>query len=204
VVDVSHDATADSPIPGAESKPRAALRSTLEWGVIIVGALVAALLIKAFLMQAFYIPSASMEPTLLIGDRVLVNKLSYRLHDVNRGDIVVFKRPVAAPADAGDVNIKDLIKRVIALPGSTSPICPPGSPPTVCRSRPCRPATTGSWATTAGTPATAASSTRSRAASSRGGPSSASGRSAPSTSCSPSGYLAESSRAATMRSTWSL
>ncbi len=119
MVDLTHDAAEDTPLPKADSKSRAALRSFLEWAVIIVGALVAALLIKAFLMQAFFIPSASMEPTLEIGDRVLVNKLSYRLHDVNRGDIVVFKRPPAAPADVSDVAIKDLIKRVIALPGET-------------------------------------------------------------------------------------
>ena len=63
----------------------------VEWVVLIVGALVIALLIKTFLFQAFYIPSESMVPTLQIGDRVLVNKLCYDLHDVNRGDIVVFE-----------------------------------------------------------------------------------------------------------------
>ena len=57
----------------------------------IVAALVIALVIKTFLFQAFYIPSESMVPTLEVGDRVLVNKLSYDLHDVNRGDIVVFE-----------------------------------------------------------------------------------------------------------------
>jgi len=76
----------------------------------------AALVIKTFLFQAFYIPSESMEPTLKPGDRVLVNKLSYDLHHIHRGDIVVFKRP---PAEAGNPAIKDLIKRVIGLPGET-------------------------------------------------------------------------------------
>lgn len=99
-----------------ESTPKRALRSTLEWAVILVGALVAALVIKAFLVQAFFIPSASMEPTLEIGNRVLVNKLSYRLHPVHRGDLVVFRRPPEAPAD-GAPSVKDLIKRVIGLPG---------------------------------------------------------------------------------------
>ena len=51
----------------------------------------------------------------VVGDRVLVNKLSYRLHDVHRGDIVVFERPPNAAA--GD--IKDLIKRVVGLPGES-------------------------------------------------------------------------------------
>ena len=59
--------------------------------VLIVAAIVIAIVIKTFLFQAFYIPSASMDPTLEVGDRVLVNKLSYDLHDVHRGDIVVFE-----------------------------------------------------------------------------------------------------------------
>jgi signal peptidase I len=88
-------------------------RSIIEWVVVIGGALVVALLIKAFLVQAFYIPSESMVPTLEVGDRVLVNKLSYRLHEVNRGDLVVFERPEGE----SDQSVKDLIKRVIGLPG---------------------------------------------------------------------------------------
>ena len=91
------------------------LRTALEWVVIIGGAVLAALLIKTFLLQAFYIPSASMEPTLMIHDRVLVNKLSYDMHEVHRGDIVVFR----SPPGEGDDKVKDLIKRVIALPGET-------------------------------------------------------------------------------------
>jgi len=82
--------------------------------VIVGSALLAAFLIKTFLLQAFYIPSPSMEPTLNVRDRILVNKLSYRLHDVNRGDIVVFERP---PNETGTV--RDLVKRVIGLPGET-------------------------------------------------------------------------------------
>ena len=89
----------------------------IEWFLVIAGALVAALLIKTFLFQAFYIPSASMEPTLHIGDRVLVNKLSYRLGDIDRGDLVVFTRPDISPDTQAAV--RDLIKRVIALPGET-------------------------------------------------------------------------------------
>jgi signal peptidase I len=93
-----------------------ALRNLIEWVLIIGAALLVALVIKQFLVQAFYIPSESMENTLHVGDRVLVNKLSYRLHDVHKGDIVVFERP---PAEAGEPAIKDLIKRVIAGPGDT-------------------------------------------------------------------------------------
>src|SRR6059036_2412963 len=62
-------------------------RLVIEWGLLIVAALAIAFLIKTFLFQAFYIPSGSMEPTLQVSDRVLVNKLSYHLHDVHRGDI---------------------------------------------------------------------------------------------------------------------
>lgn len=87
----------------------------IEWVLLIGGALLIAFLIKTFLFQAFYIPSESMTPTLQVGDRVLVNKLSYRLHDVNRGDVVVFE----APDDPNTEGVKDLVKRVIGLPGET-------------------------------------------------------------------------------------
>lgn len=90
-------------------------RSAIEWVAVIVGALVVALVVKTFLIQAFYIPSESMVPTLKVGDRVLVNKLSYSRGDVDRGDIVVFARPGGPGADG----IADLIKRVVALPGET-------------------------------------------------------------------------------------
>jgi signal peptidase I len=81
----------------------------------VVAALLVAFLVKVFLVQAFYIPSGSMEPTLKPGDRVLVDKISYDLHSVHRGDIVVFKRP---PND-NSPGVTDLIKRVIGLPGET-------------------------------------------------------------------------------------
>src|SRR5438552_11937007 len=98
-----------------EPQTRSSVRSAVEWVVIVVAALLAALLIKTFLLQAFYIPSDSMNPTLVQRDRVLVNKLSYHFHDVHRGDIVVFKRP---PGE-NDPKIKDLIKRVVGLPNET-------------------------------------------------------------------------------------
>ncbi|MAJ89587.1 MAG: signal peptidase I [Acidimicrobiaceae bacterium] len=90
------------------------LRSLVDWVAVAVGALAVALLIKAFLLQAFYIPSESMTDTLNVNDRVLVNKLSYRIGDIDRGDIVVFEKPPAAPG-----SITDFIKRVAALPGET-------------------------------------------------------------------------------------
>jgi signal peptidase I len=88
-------------------------RRLLEWGAVVAGALVVAYLIQLTSLQAFRIPSDSMLPTLQRGDRVLVNKWSYRVHDLHRGDIVVFTRPPAVT----DHSIDDLIKRVVGLPG---------------------------------------------------------------------------------------
>jgi signal peptidase I len=120
-----------------------ALRLLKELPVLIALALLIALLIKAFLVQAFFIPSASMEPTLHIGDRVLVNKLSYRLGEPERGDIVVFRDPYPDPCDEEGATgcddgifqrslnwiaevfglptgeTRDFIKRIVALPGET-------------------------------------------------------------------------------------
>jgi len=101
--------------PGPEPHKRLPGRTAIEWGVLIVAALVIAIVIRTFVFQAFYIPSESMVPTLKIGDRVLVNKLSYKLHDPRRGDIAVFKAPAAARTE----EIKDLVKRVVGLPGDT-------------------------------------------------------------------------------------
>ncbi len=96
------------------SSVEARLRSLIEWVGVAVGAFAVSLLIKAFLFQAFYIPSGSMEETLQIDDRLLVNKLSYHTGDISRGDIIVFKKP---PGAGGVIN--DFIKRAIALPGET-------------------------------------------------------------------------------------
>jgi signal peptidase I len=104
-----------TPPGGTGVHARSPVRSLVEWVGVIGGALVLAFVIRTFLLAAFYIPSESMLDTLEVGDRVLVNKLSYRLHDVNRGDVVVFERPPNQP----DSGIKDLIKRVIGLPGDT-------------------------------------------------------------------------------------
>jgi signal peptidase I len=83
--------------------------------VVVVVAVLVAVLLRAFVVQTFFIPSGSMEPTLQIGDRILVNKLSYHLHGVDRGDIVVFSRPPTENCGGPEVN--DLVKRVIGLPG---------------------------------------------------------------------------------------
>ena len=105
--------TAEPAEPVKQAHP---VRNITEWLAIIGAALLVAFVIKTYLIQAFYIPSGSMENTLNIRDRVLVNKVSYHLHDIHRGDIVVFKRP---PNEGGGPEIKDLIKRVIGLPNET-------------------------------------------------------------------------------------
>lgn len=92
-------------------------RSLLEWVAVIGGALVVALVVKTFFVQAFWIPSPSMEPTLTQGDRVLVNKLADSIDDLNRGDVIVFRRPENGDGAHVESDIKDLIKRVIGLPG---------------------------------------------------------------------------------------
>jgi len=121
---------------GKERKDAGLLSFLSELPVLIVMAFVLALLIKTFLVQAFYIPSGSMEPTLMPGDRVLVNKVVYRLHDPGRGDIIVFENPHPVPEQhrnpvSAFVNWlteglgftrppdEDFIKRVIGLPGET-------------------------------------------------------------------------------------
>ena len=98
----------------AQTPPTAAQRAwslASEWLIVGVCALALALLLKAFLVEVFVIPSGSMEPTLMVDNRVVVYKLGYRLHDVNRGDVIVFHQP-GQTADADD-----LIKRVVALGG---------------------------------------------------------------------------------------
>jgi signal peptidase I len=100
---------------GAAAPPRSHwLREIL---VVVLVALAVALLLRVFVVQTFFIPSGSMEPTLQVGDRILVNKLSYHLHGVGRGDIVVFSRPPAE--NCGGTEVNDLVKRVIGMPGES-------------------------------------------------------------------------------------
>lgn len=85
----------------------------VEWIVVVAVAISSALLVRAYVLQQFAVEGTSMLTTLHPSDRVLVNKLSYRLHDPRRGDVVVLKR-IESNAEE-----RDLIKRVVALPGET-------------------------------------------------------------------------------------
>jgi signal peptidase I len=87
-----------------------------DWIFVIVLAFGAALLVRAYVLQQFYISGPSMETTLLENNRVLVNKLSYRLHSIHRGDVVVFDRVTTSD---GSVAHDDLIKRVVAISNDT-------------------------------------------------------------------------------------
>lgn len=104
----------DRPTKAAAVSGSKKVKSLIEWVVVIVVALVVALGIRQFVFQPFWIPSGSMEDTLGIGDRVLVNKAAYRFHGIRHGDVVVFEQPDSWPLAE---SVKDLIKRVIAIPG---------------------------------------------------------------------------------------
>jgi len=88
---------------------------------ILVGvAILVAFLVRAFVLQTFYIPSPSMEHTLNVLDRVLVNKLVYDFREPRRGEIVVFKAPVQwQTGDEGE----DFIKRIIGVGGDRVVCC---------------------------------------------------------------------------------
>jgi len=85
--------------------------------IIVVVAVVVAFLLRTFVVATYSIPSGSMEPTLQIGDRIVVDKLSYDFHGVDRGNIIVF----ATPPDehCAGPPVANLVKRVIGLPGET-------------------------------------------------------------------------------------
>jgi signal peptidase I len=92
-------------------------RGLVELVGVVAVAIVVAVLLRTFVVATYSIPSGSMEPTLQVGDRILVDKLSYHLHGVDRGDIVVFATPPTE--DCAGPPVSDLVKRVIGLPGET-------------------------------------------------------------------------------------
>jgi signal peptidase I len=148
---VTTQAAAGPPSSQAARRPRSSGRHrrsrrprswVTEVVVLVVSALILAMVVKTYIAQPFLIPSQSMENTLLVGDRVLVNKLVGRLSQIHRGDIVVFdgagswNRPVPVTHDPlvriyrnflslfGDNSGQtDYIKRVIGLPGDHVQCC---------------------------------------------------------------------------------
>ena len=152
--DVPGGRPADADEPGTDEEPRGRPAKGgffRELPFLVVVALGLALLIKAFLVQAFFIPSGSMEQTLAIQDRVLVNKLVYDFRGVRRGEIVVFNGEgsfspdpgqqqlvesdspvrrvlgrVAAVLGVGATGEKDFIKRVIGTSGDRVACCTDG------------------------------------------------------------------------------
>ena len=145
----------EAKVPGRRSTPgrhraggrRRARSLVAELPVLVVLALGLALLVKTFVVQAFYIPSGSMEPTLQVGDRVLVDKLSYRFGEIERGDVIVFDgldsfattTSTSSTASSGGSSLgraaaafglapgggRDFIKRVVGLPGDRVTCCDP-------------------------------------------------------------------------------
>ena len=91
-----------------------------ELPILLGVAILVAVLVRAFVLQTFYIPSPSMEHTLNVWDRVLVNKLVYDFRDPRRGEIVVFKAPTEWQSGTEG---EDFIKRVIGTPGDNVMCC---------------------------------------------------------------------------------
>jgi signal peptidase I len=123
--------------PIVVDEPVAVPRSVAEIPLLLALAIGIAFVVKTFVAQAFYIPSGSMIPQLKVGDRIVVSKVAYQLHDPRRGDIVVFDCPPRAscPPPAGGIlpvrvlrgifeaiglrqpSTEEYVKRVIGLPG---------------------------------------------------------------------------------------
>lgn len=141
--------SSSDPVTGAarteqsdDSDPGGAWRFFREVAIVLVCALLLSVVVRTFFVQAFYVPSASMENTLLINDRILASKITTRISGVNRGEVVVFKDPGGwlpptkssvgpfatalefiglLPSSSGD----DLVKRVIGLSGDHVVCCNP-------------------------------------------------------------------------------
>jgi len=125
----------DSTESAKAKKKKHALPFWAELPLLILAALVVAVVLKTFLIQAFYIPSGSMEETLQVNDRVMVNKVAYQFGELQRGDVIVFDDPTGDTraeeslfesvernvGEAIGLTVPDIefIKRVIALPGET-------------------------------------------------------------------------------------
>lgn len=113
---MSYDLPGEAPDSSTSRRGNEAFKAVRDWVIVLVVALLVALGIRTFVLQQFYISGPSMETTLFQPNRVLVNKLSYRFGDIDRGDVVVFDR---VTSNGRSVQHDDLIKRVVGLPGET-------------------------------------------------------------------------------------
>jgi signal peptidase I len=91
------------------SKAKRIAREILGYIIAIVSAVIVAILIRVFIFEPFIVPTPSMEPTLLVGDKVIINKLAYRFGEVKKGDIIAFHSTIEGE--------KELVKRAIAVEG---------------------------------------------------------------------------------------
>ena len=98
-------------------RPRSRRGAIGELLLLVLVVVLATTAVRTFLVAPFSIPSGSMEQTLHVGDRILVDRLSYRFHDVRRGDIVVFDGTEAFGRLGDGKGETDYVKRVIGLPG---------------------------------------------------------------------------------------
>ncbi|MBU6516210.1 MAG: signal peptidase I [Acidobacteriota bacterium] len=106
------DGVSDAP---PVTKNRRVGHLVMEWGIILVVALLVSVALRTYAFQTFFIPSGSMEPTLQIGDRIVVDKLAVDWGTIHRGDILVFKAPPSE--NCGGTPVTDLVKRVVGIPG---------------------------------------------------------------------------------------
>ena len=89
-----------NPSPTQSEAIGAGARAFVDWIVVVAVALTVAFLVRGFVLAHFVVEGSSMDSTLTTGDRVFVNKLSYRLHDPNRGDVVVLHQLVGIPGSS--------------------------------------------------------------------------------------------------------
>lgn len=98
------------PLPKRQDKTKkqVVLKEILMYTIVVLAAVVLATLIRVFIFEPFIVPSPSMEPTLKVGDKVIINKIAYKIGGIERGDIVAFHSPLEE---------KDLVKRAVAVEG---------------------------------------------------------------------------------------
>ena len=98
------------PLPKRQDKTKkqVILKEILMYTIVVLAAVVLATLIRVFIFEPFIVPSPSMDPTLKVGDKVIINKIAYRVGSIERGDIVAFHSPLEE---------KDLVKRAVAVEG---------------------------------------------------------------------------------------